>query len=165
MRLLNLLPVLPVLLLAACSASDCDPNQAGLITGIGCAIGGGFNTRDDNLKTADEIAQQNADIAKKQDQDAIIANNNAQDKVAQLEAKLQAMNDGLDQDQQQANLDAAHATTQAQMAKIDAVQQEIDALRTQISNAQNQPSQQQVEALKAKHEKEKQDLLSLASQM
>jgi hypothetical protein len=51
------------------------------------------------------------------------------------------------------------------MAKIDAVQQEIDAVRTQISNAQNQPSQQQVEALKAKQEKEKQDLLSLASQM
>jgi hypothetical protein len=55
MRRLALWPAL--LLLAGCSASQCDPNNAGLFTGIGCSAGSGYADRITTLQGQKSAAQ------------------------------------------------------------------------------------------------------------
>jgi hypothetical protein len=64
--------------LVACSASQCDPSQADLFSGVGCEVSGAYtqrhqaqmaelqsaNTSDTEAQIADENAQQNAAVAK-----------------------------------------------------------------------------------------------------
>ncbi|MFT8417259.1 MAG: hypothetical protein ABF636_00315 [Acetobacter sp.] len=86
----RMIGLVPMALLAACSAQQCDPNHADLFTGIGCSAGSGYqqrtatlNTQRDLLRAEAEQAQDNATAA--QNKAAI-----AQNSVTQERARLQA---------------------------------------------------------------------------
>jgi hypothetical protein len=155
--------LLPLFMLAGCSASQCDPNNAGLFTGIGCSAGSGYadrtntlTTEADSAKAQSQQAYQGAIAAQQSDYQA-----NAQ--VKALRAQLSAMNQQVNADQ--ANLASLHASNAAQAAKVAAVQKEIDQLQSQIASQQSQPSPQEVQRLQQKHQQEERDLLNLSSQM
>ncbi|MBB2206419.1 hypothetical protein [Gluconacetobacter takamatsuzukensis] len=81
---------LPLALLAACSAQQCDPNRADLFTGIGCSAGNGYQQRTQDLDAQRNLLRQQAAQAQG---NAVAAQNQAawaQDAVAQQRQRLQA---------------------------------------------------------------------------
>jgi len=155
--------LLPALLLAGCSASQCDPNSAGLFTGIGCSMGSGYTDRTNTLTGEANGAQAQADQAYQGAVSAQQSDYQANAQVQALQGQLAAMNQRVNADQ--ANLSALHASNAAQAAQVAAVQQEINQLQAQIAAQQNQPSPQEVQQLQQKQEQEEKDLLNLSSQM
>ncbi|MBB2166624.1 hypothetical protein HLH26_19260 [Gluconacetobacter sp. 1b LMG 1731] len=82
--------LLPLALLAACSAQQCDPNHADLFTGIGCSAGNGYQKRSQDLDAQRNLlrlqaAQAHGNATAAQNQAAW-----AQDAVAQERQRLQA---------------------------------------------------------------------------
>ncbi|ACI52953.1 lipoprotein, putative [Gluconacetobacter diazotrophicus PA1 5] len=82
--------LLPLALLAACSAQQCDPNRADLFTGIGCSAGNGYQQRTQDLDAQRNLLRLQAAQAQG---NAAVAQNQAawaQDAVAQQRQRLQA---------------------------------------------------------------------------
>ncbi len=133
--------------LSACSAQQCDPSQAGFLSGIGCEASGSFATRNQNQQS--ELAQQNA---------------------AALQSRAQAQNEGArasqalltrDQarrrlgafDQQtaqlRARLNAARAHGSLDQVRLSDAQAELDALQRQRAGLQGSATEEQVRELDA----------------
>jgi hypothetical protein len=163
MRTLRALALLPAILLAACSASECDPNSAGLFTGIGCSAGSGYATRTDTLTQqansaqAQSVASYHTAVAAQQ------SYNQANAHVAYLQQQLADLNVQLNADQRQLN--NLHAANAQQAQQVATVQSEIDRLKARVAAQQGQPSQAQVQQLQQEQDQEKRDLLNLSSQM
>jgi chromosome segregation ATPase len=163
MRAFSLLALLPAILLAACSAGECDPNTAGLFTGIGCSAGSGYATRTDTLTQqassaqAQSVSSYHNAVAAQQSYDQA----NAQ--VASLQQQLADLNVQLNADQRQLN--NLHAANAQQAQEVANVQSEIDRLKARTAAQQGQPSEAQVQQLQQEQDQEKRDLLNLSSQM
>ncbi len=161
---MRLKPLVGVVLLAAlggCSASQCDPNQANLFTGIGCAVGNGYSTRTAILNTQNNAAQTGEQSALQQTEAAQQADNDAQTRLAALQAKLADMNNTLEQDQ--ADLARVQGTTATQRQEIADLQSRIAALKNTIAAQSQAPNDAQVQAVerqKQKIELQKQALLA-----
>lgn len=89
-HLRRMIGLVPITLLAACSAQQCDPNHADLFTGIGCSAGDGYQQRTATLNTQRDFLRMEAEQAQN---NATAAQNNAaiaQNSVTQAAARLQA---------------------------------------------------------------------------
>ncbi len=112
-----------VLGLAGCSSQQaCDPTQTGFISGLGCAMGGGYQNRQDTLNDTRVSAQQNAatqqaDAASAQRQQQI-----AQQTLAQRRARV------AQQDRELAGLRNRLQLAQARGASGPQMQEAQDAL-------------------------------------
>ncbi|MGH7117818.1 MAG: hypothetical protein ACREFP_02295 [Acetobacteraceae bacterium] len=150
-----------ILGLAGCAASQCDPNSAGFFTGIGCAVGGGYATRRQDLGSALMESQQSAAAAASQASANEAAAQQAEATLAGERTQLAAMeHEQSDLARRLAAAEAAHTSTSAQ---LDAAKRSLAALQTK-TRAQAEasaPDPAALAALKA----DQQHLLDLMAHM
>ena len=139
------LVLLPLLLLGACAAQNCDPATAGFFGGIGCGVSGSYDQREQGQQRALEAArrdlavQRDAAVAAARDREAAEAN------LAGMHAELRNMQ------QQDADLrrriDAARQRQSADTVAIQRAQADLDALERARARAAAAPNQAAVEDL------------------
>lgn len=154
-------PLMLMLLLAGCAASQCDPNAAGFFAGIGCAVGGGYAARRDALTTEDYQSRVAAANAANEAGAARTAEQIAQQNLGHERAQLARMErQQHDLARRLATARANHSATQAQLDKAD---RELAALRhaTRAQATEAAPDPAAVARLKAKQ----QNLLGLMARM
>jgi hypothetical protein len=134
-----------------CSASQCDPSQADLFTGIGCAVGNGYSERHQ-----EQVAQlQSADTGLTQAQ---IRHQNALNEEAAAQANLsQRRAEMLRLDNKTAELrarvQAAEATHAADSTELQKLNDELAALRRLQATNTGVPSAAQLAAIQARQAK------------
>lgn len=157
-RAYSLLAVASLLPLVACSAGQCDPTQADLFTGVGCAVSG-YNQR----TQAQQAALQSANAS---NTEAQIADQNAQQNAAEAENTLAQRRSQLHRlDRETANLKervyAAQATHAVGTGALHQLNEQLAALRRlQTANA-NDPTPAQLAAIQARQA----DLANILTQM
>ena len=157
----RLLPLVLLLLLAGCAASQCDPSEAGFFTGIGCAVGSGYTARRDALTSEDYQSRVAAANAANEAGAAQTAEQIAQRDLAQERVQLARMErEQHDLARRLAAAAAGHSATQAQ---LDKAYRDLAALRraTRAQAAAAAPDPAAVARLKAKQ----QHLLALVARM
>ncbi len=141
-----------ILAVGGCAASQCDPNQAGFLTGIGCAVGPGYADRTQQDQAELGAAREQLQSAQGQ---AVAANAQAAAAIDQR-AAMRAQLHALDTRQR----DLAHRIALARQhqgvdqVKLQQVQTQLDqlerdraALGTQPDPAQVQQQQQKLDQL------------------
>ena len=106
--------------LAACSPQQCDPSQAGFLSGIGCAASGSYATR--NQYQQSELAQQSTAASQNRDQ--------AQGEGARASQAL------LTRDQARQRLGAVDRQTAQLRARLNAARVRGGVSQIQLSDAQ-----------------------------
>ena len=133
--------------LAGCAPGQCDPSQAGLLSGIGCETSGGYAARNQYQQSA--LAQQNAGMLQMR---AAASDENARASQAVL-SRDQARNrlNVVDRQTSQlrARLNAARARGSADRGRLDAAQSELNALERQRSQLPQAATEEQMRALEA----------------
>jgi septal ring factor EnvC (AmiA/AmiB activator) len=126
-------------LLAGCAASQCDPQQADLFTGVGCEVGGGFAQRaqyqQSELANARAVALQQRGQAESAGQQATAA----QADVAMRRRRLAVLDSQTQSLRRQ--LAAARQTHAADTAALRQAEGRIDALQRQLSAVSEAPSE------------------------
>ncbi len=153
---------LPLLLLVAgCAAAQCNPGSAGFLTGIGCAVGGGYQERTQSLSTQATQSRLDAGYAMGQAQRARQAEAEADYELAHERQQLARM----EQEQRAlgrrlAAARAGNGLTAAQLAKA---RRQLAALRqaTRAEAAAPTPDPAAIARLKARQ----QHLLALEARM
>ncbi|WP_203414367.1 hypothetical protein [Entomobacter blattae] len=132
--------------LAACSAQQCDPNQADLFTGVGCSVGDGYQDRTDLLKKKYAEAKLNEGQQQKQALTAQQQAITAQKAVAQRRAELMQVDNKAWQlrkrvTQAQNSKKTLSRELKAEKAKLD----QFDKVRAHTSSTN--PSEKELNAL------------------
>lgn len=133
--------------LAACTPQQCDPSQAGFLSGIGCAASGSYATR--NQYQQAELAQQGAAASESRAQ--------AQDEGARASQALLTRDQArrrlgaVDQQTAQfrARLNAARSRGGLDQVRLSDAQAELDALQRQRAVLQNGATDEQIRAYEA----------------
>ena len=143
--------------LAACTPQQCDPSQAGFLSGIGCAASGSYATR--NQYQRSELAQQNV-VASQNRVEANYAGARASQALLtrdQARRRLTAI------DQQTAQLrtrlNAARARGDISQIRLSDAQAELNALQRERSSLRGAATDEQVRALE-NHERRVRDQLA-----
>lgn len=140
------LPLTSVLLLAGCSSTqDCNPDQAGFFSGIGCSVGGGYQNRTQNLQNQLGAEQQNAAQQQQRAQQSYQQANQLQDNIAQRRNELSKIDSqawAVRQKIQQAK--ANHSLTTKELQTKEKQLAAYNAKRAKVST---NPSQQDINAL------------------
>ncbi len=131
--------------LAACSAQQCDPSQAGFLAGIGCEASGSYGTR--NQYQQSQLAQGNAA--------ALQSRAAAQDEGARASQALLTRDQArrrlgaVDQQtaQLRARLNAARARGGISQIQLSDAQAELNALQRQRAGLQGAATDEQLRAL------------------
>ncbi len=132
---------------AGCSAQQCDPSQAGFLSGIGCEAGGSYRTRNQAQQSA--LAQENANAlqarATAQDEQgranqAVLSRDQARQRLGAVDRDTRAL---------RARLASARARGTSDRGRLDAAQTELDSLQRQRSGLGTNATDAQVQALEA----------------
>ncbi len=143
-----LLPLGALLGLAACTPQQCDPSQAGFLSGIGCAASGSYAAR--NQSQQYDLAQQSAVAAQNRDQaqyegarasEALLSRDQARRRLGALDQQTAQL---------RTRLGVARARGGADQARLRAAQSELDDLQRQSARLQTGASEEQVRALEAR---------------
>ena len=135
----------PLLLLGACTAQNCDPANAGFISGVGCEVSGSYNQREQTQRQTLDAAHQ--ELARQR----AIAAASARDRAA-AEADLASMQAKLsDMEQQDADLQRRLAAAQrrqgADQAEVKRLQARLAALEAARTHAAAAPDPAEVAKL------------------
>ncbi len=135
--------------LSACAPQQCDPAQAGFLSGLGCEASGSYAVRNQNQQSA--LAQQNAAALQNRAQarDEGARANQALLTRDQARSRLRV----LDQETAQigARLDAARARGDINQARFDQAKAELVTLQHQRASLQAGASEQQIKAYEDMH--------------
>jgi hypothetical protein len=134
-----------------CSASQCDPSQADLFTGIGCAVGNGYSER--HQEQVDQLQSADTDLAQAQ-----IRNQNAQGEEAAAQANLSHRQAEMlvlvnRTAELQARVQAAEATHTIDSTELQKLNDEVAALRRLQGTDAGVPSAAQLAAIRARQAK------------
>lgn len=133
--------------LAACSAQQCDPSQAGFLSGVGCEASGSYTTR--NQYQQSQLAQQNAaalqNRAAAQDEgarasQALLTRDQARRRLGAIDQQTAQL---------RARLNAARSRGGVDQVRLGEAQAELDALQRQRAGLQGGATEEQVRALEA----------------
>jgi hypothetical protein len=146
--------------LAACSSPGaCDPTRADLFTGIGCSVGGGYNTRTTELVSQRDAAEQERlqQIAaeSRADTERTVAEQQLRDHQQRLATLRRQTAD------MQRRLDAARLRQGADAEAAAHVQAELTALQQRQAALPAAPSDAEIRAV----EQQRQQVLRLINQM
>jgi chromosome segregation ATPase len=134
-----------LLALAACAPGDCDPNNAELFTGIGCAAGGGYRARETTLR--DSLA---ASQARELESQAAATRASADEANARMDLDARrrqlAILDGRLQ-QLSRQVEAARHRRDVDQTALRRAEANLEALRARRAQLPAQPSQQQLHDL------------------
>lgn len=140
------LPLTGLLLLIGCSSTqDCNPDQAGFFSGIGCSVGGGYQNRTQNLQNQLGSEQQNATAQQQKAQQSYQQANKLQDSIAQRRNELSKIDSqawAARQKIQQAK--ANHSLT---AKELQAKEKQLAAYNAKRAKVSTDPSQQDINAL------------------
>ena len=136
------------LLLGACASGQCDPSQAGFLSGIGCEAGGNYRVRNQVQQSA--LAQQN-DSALQARASAQSEQSRATEAVLTRDQARRRLNT-VDQQTRQlrARLNTARRQGTVDQVRLDQAQQELDGLQRQRTQMPAQSTDEQVRALEAR---------------
>lgn len=136
------------LLLGACAPGQCDPSQAGFLSGIGCEAGGSYRVRNQVQQSA--LAQQN-DSAFQARASAQAEQSRATEAVLTRDQARRRLNT-VDQQTKQlrARLNTARRQGTVDQVRLDQAQQELDGLQRQRTQLPTQSTDEQVRALEAR---------------
>ena len=133
--------------LSACSAQQCDPSQAGFLSGIGCEASGSFATRNQNQQAA--LAQQNAAALQGRAQAQSEGARASQALLTRDQARRRLGTFDQQTAQLRARLNAARARGSLDQVRLSDAQAELDALQRQRAGLQGAATEEQVRALDA----------------
>ncbi len=137
--------------LSACSAQQCDPSQAGFLSGIGCEASGSYAVRNQSQRSI--LAQQNAVAL----QNRVQAQNEGVHATQALVARDQARGRLAVIDQQNAQLrtrlEVARARGGLDQARLIKAEAELDALQRQSKALQVSATNEQLHAIEAQAER------------
>ena len=142
------LAALAALGLSACAPGQCDPSQAGFLSGIGCETSGSYATRSQYQQSA--LAQQNANTlqmrAAAADEgaranQAVLSRDQAQGRLSAVDRQTAQL---------RARLNAARARGGADQARLEAAQAELATLERQRAQVPAGATEDQVRALEAR---------------
>jgi hypothetical protein len=145
--------------LSACAPQQCDPAQAGFLSGIGCEASGSYAVRNQNQQSM--LAQQNAAALQNRAQardegarasQALLTRDQARSRLSALD--LQTAQIG-------ARLDAAHARGDINQARFDQAKAEMVTLQHQRISLQAGASEQQIKAYEDMHKHMMDDVTGL----
>lgn len=120
---MKVLPIVGALLgLAACNAQQCDPSQAGFLSGIGCEASGSYGIRNQYQKS--ELGQRSAD--------ALQSRVRAQDEGARASEAM------VTRDQARQRLGAVDRQAAEYRARINAARTRGGVDQVRLTEAQNQ---------------------------
>ena len=159
--MIRLAALCALVLLAGCAASQCDPNQAGFFTGIGCAIGPGYAQRTQTLNGVLSSANANAVGAENSASAGEAARAAAETNLAYERQQLADLQD--EQRNLARSLGAAKANHAADQAKLADAESKLAALKAETHKQAESPAPDPaaIEALK----EQQQRLLKLVAQM
>lgn len=151
------LTVMALLGLGACSAQQCDPSQAGFLSGIGCAASGSYAAR--NQIQQSELAQQSMAVSQSRAQ--------AQDEGARASQALVTRDQARRRlgavDRQTAQLrtrfKAARARGDISQIRLSDAEAELNALQRERTGLQGAATDEQLRALES-HERRLRDQLT-----
>lgn len=134
-------------LLAGCAPGQCDPSQAGFLSGMGCEASGSYGVRSQYQQSA--LAQQNTNALQMR---AAASDEGARANQAllsrdQARGRLNAVD--RQTSQLRARLNAARASGRADQSRLDAAQAELNALERQRGQVSQSATEEQVRALEA----------------
>lgn len=138
---------LAVLGLSACAPGQCDPSQAGFLSGIGCEASGSYATRSQYQQSA--LTQQNANAlqmrAAASDEgtranQAVLSRDQARGRLNAVDRQTAQL---------RARLSAARARGGADQVRLDAAQAELATLERQRAQIPTGATEDQVRALEA----------------
>ena len=136
-----------VLAVPACAPGQCDPSQAGFISGIGCEASGSYATRNQYQQSA--LAQQNANAlqarASAQDEqsranEALLSRDQARRRLGSVDVQTRSLRQ---------RLASARSRGSVDRARLDQAQTELDALERQRAGLNQGATESQVRALEA----------------
>lgn len=139
-------PFVGLLLLAGCSsAQECDPDQTGLFSGIGCSVGSGYNQRSQNLQNQLGSEQRNAST---QQQNAV----QAHQQVSDLQNSIEKRRNDLTQIDSKAwatrkKLEQAKANHSLTPQELKVKEKQLANYNTKRAQVSANPSQQDLNAL------------------
>lgn len=140
------IPLAGLFFLVGCSSTqDCNPDQAGFFSGIGCSVGGGYQNRTQNLQNQLGTEQQNAVAQQQRAQQSYQQANQLQDSIAQRRNELSKIDSQawtVRQKIQQAK--ANHSLTSKELQSKEKQLAAYNAKRAKVSA---NPSQQDINAL------------------
>ncbi len=136
-----------VLAVPACAPGQCDPSQAGFLSGIGCEASGSYRTRNQVQQSA--LAQQNANAlqarASAQDEgsranEALLSRDQARRRLGGVDAQTRSLRQ---------RLAAARSRGGVDRVRLDQAQNELDTLDRQRAGLNQGATEAQVQALEA----------------
>ena len=134
--------------LVACTPQQCDPSQAGFLSGIGCAASGSYAARNQSQRS--DLAQQSAVAAQSRDQaqhegarasEALLSRDQARRRLGTVDQQTAQL---------RTRLGAARARGGVDLARLNAAQLELDDLQRQSARLQSGASEEDVRALEAR---------------
>ncbi|MDI2090197.1 hypothetical protein [Commensalibacter oyaizuii] len=134
-----------MLLVGCASAQECNPDNAGLFSGIGCSVGGGYQQRTQNLQNQLGSEQQSALQQQQQAQQAYQQANQLQNDIAQRRNELSKIDSqawSIRQKLQKAK--ANHSLTQQEIKKKE---QQLASYNNKRAKVSTNPSQQDLDSL------------------
>lgn len=142
-----LLPLGVLALLAGCAPGQCDPSQAGFLSGIGCEASGSFTSRNQTQQTV--LMQQNSN-ALQQRAAAIDEGSRANQALLSRDQARRRLG-AVDREtaQLRARLNAARAGGRTDAGRLDAAQVELAALERQRNQVSGSATEDQVRAIEA----------------
>ena len=142
------LPIVGALLgLAACSAQQCDPSQAGFLSGIGCEASGSYTTR--NQYQQSELGQRSADAlqsrVRAQDEgaragQAMVTRDQARQRLGAIDRQAIEF---------RARINAARARGTVDQVRLTEAQDQLDALQRQRTTLRGDATEAQLRNLEA----------------
>jgi len=131
--------------LAACAPQQCDPSQAGFLSGIGCAASGSYAARNQSQQV--ELAQQNAVALQSRAQaqnegarasEALLTRDQARRRLGAVDRQTAQL---------RSRLNAARARRGVDQARLSEAQSELDSLERRRSSLQGSASAEQIRTL------------------
>lgn len=134
-----------VILTSCSSTQDCNPDQTGFFTGLGCSVGGGYNQRTSNLQGKLQAEQANAAWQQQNARQAQLKADSAKESLLQRRAELLKIdNQALMARRKLETAKANHSLSQKQLYNAQNKLNAYDRKRAQTSS---NPSQQDIDAL------------------
>lgn len=145
-KLRYLLPLTGLFVMTGCSSTqDCNPDQTGFFSGIGCSVGSGYQNRTQNLQNQLGSEQQNAAQQQQQAKQAYQQANQLQSSIAERKNELSKIDSQawtVRQKLQKAKAD--HSLTSQELKQKEKQLATYNTARAKVSA---NPSQQDINAL------------------
>jgi len=131
--------------LAACSPQQCDPSQAGFLSGIGCAASGSYAARNQNQQS--ELAQQSTAASQSRDQaqgegarasQALLTRDQARQRLGAVDRQTAQL---------RARLNSARVRGGVSQIQLSDAQAELDALQRERAGLHGAATDEQLRAL------------------